>query len=154
MTEEERQRLQAQLLRKQQELIDMLRAEGYTVEEPVAQSQQAPSQGGGHSPAMAAQFMPQNGGGAAASSGGGMGVAAPAAIAAAIIANETYQNKSGNRPADFKDQVKEGLTGESLERDVERYFDDDELAQYIGRMGNPKGVYKNMKKSLRPWEWW
>ncbi len=114
---------------------------------------QQPAQGGGPSPAMAMQFMPQ-GGASGGGAGGGMGAAAaPAAIAAAIIANETYQNKSGNRPKDFSDQVKEGLTGESLERDVERYLGDGELAQHMGRMGNPKGMYKNMKKSLRPWEW-
>lgn len=146
MTEDERRKMQA--------MIAMLRAEGYTVEEPVAQPQQAPAQGGGPSPAMAAQFIPQGGGGGGAA-GGGMGAAAaPAALAAAIIANETYQNKSGNRPKDFSDQVKEGVTGEALERDADKYLGDIPGAEFMARMGNPKGVYKNMKKSLRPWEWW
>lgn len=136
-------------------LIRMLREQQYA-QAGQPPPQQQPAQGGGPSPAMVMQFMPQGGGaagGGSSAAGGGMAAAAPAAIVAAIIANETYQNKSGNRPKDFKDQVKEGITGESLERDVERYFGDGELAQHMGRMGNPKGMYKNMKKSLRPWEW-
>lgn len=145
MTEEDR--------RKMEMMIQMLRAEGYTVQEPTAQPQ-PPAQGGGPSPAMAAQFMPQSGGGAA-SGGGGMGAAAaPAALVAAIVANETYQNKAGNRPKDFSDQVKEGVTGEALERDADKYLGGIPGAEFHARMGNPKGVYKNFKKSLKPWEWW
>jgi len=145
MTEEERRKMQA--------MIDMLRAEGYAVQEPTAQPQQ-PAQSGGPSPAMAAQFIPQGGGGGSAA-GGGMGAAAaPAALAAAIIANETYQNKSGNRPAEFGDHMKELATGEVLGRDVERYLGNSEVAEHIGNMGNPEGLWKNMKKGLKPWEWW
>ena len=72
--------------------------------------------------------------GAAASSetGGAMaGMAGPAALAAAIIANETYQNKSGNRPEDFEDHVGEMVTGEVLERDVERYLGDGKNSKNI-----------------------
>lgn len=119
--------------------------------------QPQPQGGGGPSPAMAMQFMPQSGGAAAGGSGSGgsmMAAAGPwAALAAVIAANETYQNKSGNRPKDAKDQLKEGLTGESLERDVTRYLGDGEAGQFIGRMGHPKGVVKNMGKVLKPWEW-
>ena len=150
---------------KMQMLIEMLKKQGdYSPSQPTSPSYAPPQQAQGSqgpSPAMAMNFIPQGGGaaggassGGSSAAGGGMGaVAAPAALVLAIAANETYQNKSGNRPKDFSDQVKEGLTGESLERDVERYFGDGELAQHMGRMGNPKGMYKNMKKSLKPWEW-
>jgi len=146
MTEEDR--------RKMEMMIQMLRAEGYTVQEPAAQPQQ-PAQGGGPSPAMAARFIPQGGGGAGGGGGNAMAAAGPwAALAAVIAANETYQNKQGNRPAEFSDHMKELATGEVLGRDVERYLGNSEIAEQIGNMGNPEGMWKNMKKGLKPWEWW
>lgn len=145
---------------KRQLLVELLRDQEYGPSSSGVQPPSKSAQGGGPSPAMAMQFMPQSGGAAGGgasgggASGGGMAAAAgPAALAAAIIANETYQNKSGNRPADFGDHMKELATGEVLERDVSRYLGDSELAQHMGRMGNPKGMYKNVKKSLKPWEW-
>jgi hypothetical protein len=122
------------------------------------QMRQQPQGGSGMmSPSMAMNFIPESGGAAAGGggeAGGAMaGMAAPAALAAAIIANETYQNKSGNRPEDFGDHMTELATGEVLERDVERYLGDSKVAKQLGRMGNPKGLAKNMKQSLKPWEW-
>jgi hypothetical protein len=121
------------------------------------QMRQQQQGGGGMSPGMAMNFIPESGGAAAGGggeAGGAMaGMAAPAALAAAIVANETYQNKSGNRPEDFGDHMTELATGEVLERDVERYLGDSKVAKQLGRMGNPKGLAKNMKKSLKPWEW-
>jgi hypothetical protein len=126
-----------------------------------AQQMRQQPQGGGMSPGMAMNFIPESGGaaGGEAAAGGGeaggamAGMAAPAALAAAIIANETYQNKSGNRPEDFGDHMTELATGEVLERDIERYLGDSKVAKHLGRMGNPKGLAKNMKQSLKPWEW-
>ena len=78
--------------------------------------------------------------------------AAPwAALAAAIAANETYQNKSGNRPDDFGKHMQELATGEVLERDGERYFG--KAGKVLGEHGNPEGVLKNTVRSLKPWEW-
>jgi hypothetical protein len=122
-----------------------------------AQQMRQQPQGGGMSPGMAMNFIPESGGAAAGGggeAGGAMaGMAAPAALAAAIVANETYQNKSGNRPEDFGDHMTELATGEVLERDIERYLGDSKVAKHLGRMGNPKGLAKNMKQSLKPWEW-
>jgi hypothetical protein len=128
-------------------------------QEMQAKAMKQPAQGGGPPPGaaqVAQQFM--GGGEAAAASGGETGgamagMAAPAALAAAIIANETYQNKSGNRPEDFGDHLGEMATGKVLERDVERYLGDGKVAKHLGQMGNPEGVLKNMKKGLKPWEW-
>jgi hypothetical protein len=114
---------------------------------------QEPQQGGGMNPAMAMNFIPEAGGSGGGGGGAMAGMAAPAALAAVIIGNETYQNQTGNRPDDFSDQLKEGFTGESLERDVERYLGDGPVAEHLGQMGNPKGLLKNMKQGLKPWEW-
>lgn len=129
-------------------------------EERRMQQQQQAQGGGGPSPAMMQQFIPASSapsapaGGAAGGAGGGAGgggassglaAAAPwAALAAAVIGNETYQNKSGNRPDDFKDHAKEMLTGEVLERDAERYLGKD--AKKIAALGNPVGTFKTIKK--------
>ena len=127
--------------RKQEQMAILMR------EQDRAQSQ------GGPNPAMMQQFM---GGGEASGGGGGefLGAAGPwVALAAAVVANETYQNKEGNRPDDFSEQVMDGLTGKSLQRDMEKYLGDGKLAKTLGRMGNPSGMYKNIKDSLKPWEW-
>jgi hypothetical protein len=121
------------------------------------QANQVRQQQSGGLPPGAGQVAQQFMGGEAAAggeSGGAMaGMAAPAALAAAVIANETYQNKSGNRPEDFGDHMTELATGKVLERDVERYLGDGKIAEHLGQMGNPEGVLKNMKKGLKPWEW-
>lgn len=88
-------------------------------------------------------------GSGAGSAGGGMGstmaAAGPwAALAAAIAANESYQNKSGNRPNNNKDYMGELATGKVLERDAERY-----LGEWGGKAAGaitPHGQY-NMAES-------
>lgn len=160
MTDEEKQRMMAEMIRSKQarEQEAEMRRQQLQMQ---PQQQQQQGGGGGISPSMAMSFIPESGGaagaeGAAASSeaGGVMaGMAGPAALAAAIIANETYQNKSGNRPEDFEDHVGEMVTGEVLERDVERYLGDGKIAKHLGQMGNPEGILKNIGKSLKPWDW-
>jgi len=117
------------------------------------------SQGGGPPPGsmqVAQQFM--GGGEAAAGSGGGggggaMAGAAPwAALAAAIAINESEQNKAGNRPDSRGNRLTEGLTGESLTRDVDRLTGDNKIAGWAADHGNPKGLGRNMEKGLKPWE--
>ncbi len=121
------------------------------------QQERQRQQGSGPSPAMAAQFM--GGGGSSGGSGTGSALAAAgpwAALAAAIIANESYQRNTGNRPDDFGDQVVEGLTGESLERDLTRYLGDDGFGEVAGKLAHPEGVLDLMKepeKLLKFWEW-
>ena len=98
------------------------------------------------------------GAGTAAGGGGGgggmMAAAGPwAALAAAVVANETYQNKEGNRPEDFGDHAKAMLSGEVLEMDAEKYLSDVPGAEFMASMGNPEGIIKNIGKSLKPWDW-
>ena len=82
-----------------------------------------------------------------------MAAAGPwAALAAVIAANETYQNKEGNRPNDFGEQVLDGFTGKSMQRDMEKYLGDD-VGGFIGSHGSIPGMADNIKKSLQPWEW-
>jgi len=102
---------------------------------------------------MAMNFIPQQGAASGGGQGAGMGAAAwPAALAAAIIANETYQNKQGNRPDEFKDHMKELATGEVLERDAKKYIGGP-VGDFVGTMGSPEGMATHIKKSLKPWEW-
>ena len=116
------------------------------------------AQGGGPPPGsmqVAQQFM--GGGEAAAGSGSGggsaMAAAGPwAALAAAIAINESEQNKAGNRPDSRSNRLTEGLTGESLTRDVDRLTGDNKIAGWAADHGNPKGLGRNMEKSLKPWE--
>jgi len=91
-----------------------------------------------------------SGGGSAA--GGGMGstmaAAGPwAALAAAIAANESYQNKSGNRPNNNKDYMGELATGKVLERDAERY-----LGKWGGKAAGamtPHGQYNMTEDAVK-----
>jgi hypothetical protein len=97
---------------------------------------------------------PVAGGGTTASSVGPMMAAASpwAAIMAAMAANETYQNKSGNRPNDFSEQMFDMVTGKGLERDAERYLGGN--AAKVLRTGTPSGLVRNTKdlvKKLRGW---
>jgi hypothetical protein len=154
VTPEEKQKMEM--------LIELLKRQGdYSPSQPSQPSNppQQSAQGGGPSPSMAMKFLPESGGagsGAGSSTGGSsaMAGAAPwAALAAAIIANETYQNKSGNRPDDFKEHMGDLATGKVLGRDIERYLGDGPVATHLGNMASPQGMYKNVKKSLKPWEW-
>jgi hypothetical protein len=90
---------------------------------------------------------------AGAAGGGAAAFAGPAAIAAAIIANEIYQNKSGNRPNDFSEQVWDGFTGKSLERDLDRYIGGTDAGDATKRaviMLTPSGAVRNAKDL---WGW-
>jgi len=148
MTPEERQRLMAMILR-EQSMASSPSQSG------VAQPQQASGSGGGMSPAMAMQFMPESGAGASTGGAEGAGMAGaawPAALVADIVANETYQNKQGNRPEKFGDHMKALASGEVLEMDAKKYIGGP-VGDFVGTMGNPKGIGTHIKKSLKPWEW-
>ena len=125
-------------LRKQQMLAAQLR-------EPTPSAQ-----GGGTPPiGMAQQFMGGGSGGGAQ----GLGAAGPwAALAAAVVANETYQNKQGNRPEDFGDHMKALASGEVLEMDAKKYIGGP-VGDFVGTLSSPKGIGTHIKKSLKPWEW-
>ena len=77
-----------------------------------------------------------------------MAAAGPwAALAAAIVANETYQNKSGNRPNNNKDYAGELATGKVLERDAERY-----LGKWGGKAAGamtPHGQYNMTEDAVK-----
>jgi hypothetical protein len=131
--------------------------------------QQQPAQGGGMNPGMAMQFMPEAGGASGSASGGsgggasgasgGMGAAAPwVGLAAVIAANETWANKEGRRPGDFGNHMEDLASGKVLEYDAEALSKkmpgkSGEFLEFGAEMGNPKGAYKNVVKSLKPWEW-
>lgn len=136
--------------------------------------QQAQAVRGGPSPGMAMQFIPQGGGAAGgasgasggASGGGAMaGMAWPAALAAAIIANETYGNKEGRRPDDFGDHMTDLVSGKVLEYDADALADSEivdkipgasGLTKLGGKLGNPEGLYElgeSGLKKLKFWEW-
>ena len=132
------------------------------------ESETPPQQGAPQpSPAMMSQFFGESSGAAPAGSsaapagaeGGGAAVAAwPAALAAAIVANETWANKEGRRPEDFGNHMKDLASGKVLEYDAQALSDkmpgkSGKILEFGAEMGNPKGVYRHMKKSLKPWEW-
>ena len=101
--------------------------------------------GGGAAGSASAGGAAGGAGGGASGMGSAMAAAGPwAALAAAIIGNETYQNKSGNRPNDAKSYAGELATGKVLERDAERY-----LGKWGGKAAGaftPHGQY-NMAES-------
>lgn len=77
-----------------------------------------------------------------------------AALAMAIIANESHQSGAGNRNEQTGDYVKELLSGEVLERDASKYLSDIPGAEFHAEMGNPEGIVKNIGKTIKkPWEW-
>jgi len=94
----------------------------------------------------------------AASGGSAIASAGPAALAALIIANETWANKEGRRPEDFGDHAKDMLSGKVLEYDAKALGKKmpkplAKLTEFHAEMGNPKGIAKNVGKALKPWEW-
>jgi hypothetical protein len=139
-------------LRKQQEMIRLMR-------EQMA-AQQSSGSTGGMNPMAAMQFMPgqTTGASAAPTAGGGQtgGMLAGAgpwmALGAAIIGNETYQNKQGNRPEEFGDHMKALASGEVLEMDAKKYIGGP-VGDFVGTLSSPKGIGTHIKKSLKPWEW-
>ncbi len=75
--------------------------------------------------------------------------AAPwAALAAAIIANESKQRGDGNRGNSGWEQAGDMLTGKVLERDMERYFPHNKAGGATKRaamMSTPSGAVRNFK---------
>jgi hypothetical protein len=129
---------------------------------PVATSMGATS--GGAAATGGAAGAGAAGGGSAASGLGGAAVAAApwAALAAVIAGNEVWANKEGRRPGDFGDQVVDGFTGKSLERDMDALGD--KIGGPIGKMVETGGKLGNLENSydaisdaskwlLKPWEW-
>ena len=133
----------AKILRERKEEEEL--QEMYDRRQEEIESKKSGGQMGGPSP-MAMGAMSGGEGGAM----GGMGPWA--ALAAAVIGNETYQQEQGNRPEDAGEHYKEMLSGEVLERDAEKYLSDVPGAEFHAEMGNPEGAWKNIKKTLKPWE--
>jgi hypothetical protein len=138
------------------------------------QMQQQQSMPSGMNPGMAMNAMSGGGGGSAAGGsaagggaaggggGGGSALAAAgpwAALAAAIIGNESMAKKNDKRGrASGGEYVGDLLTGKVLEQDASYAGDKiggpiGKMVEIGGEMGNPEGMLKNAKKALMPWEW-
>lgn len=101
-------------------------------------------------------------GGAAAGGGGGGGMLAAAgpwaALAAAIFLNEKQAKDKGRRDEDSSSRLVDQLSGAVLEQDADALGDKmggplGQATKVVGRLGNPEGLLKTMKKGLKPWEW-
>ena len=98
---------------------------------------------------------PLSGLSAPASSGGGSGFGATAAkagpwaaLAAAIIANESKQRGDDNRGNSVGEHAGDILTGKVLERDAERYLPHNKAGGIVKRnmmMSTPSGIVRNAK---------
>jgi len=95
---------------------------------------------------------------APAASGSGMGssmmAAAPwAALAAAIVANESKQQGDGNRGNSKGEHAGDIASGKVLERDLDRYLAHNkggDAMRRVGMMGTPSGIVRNTK-DLTKW---
>lgn len=143
----------------------------YPLSGQIARQQQAPQQqGGGIDPLSAYNLYSQFSGSSAAGSsaagsstaGGGSSLAALgpwAALAAVIAANETWANKEGRRPDDFKEHMGDLLTGKVLQRDMDALGDKiggpgGDAVKYAGKLGNPSGLWDASKDGVtKPVEW-
>lgn len=81
--------------------------------------------------------------------GSTMAAAGPwAALAAAIVANESKQRGDGNRPEDKTKWGEELISGQVLERDADRYLPNNEagdIGRKLSKLGNPKGTYETLQ---------
>ena len=154
---------------------ERLRQQTYKPSSP----QNAPAGGGGSmpSPAMIQQFMPSSAGGAGSAgtgaSGGGSALASAgpwAALAAAIIGNESYAKDHGYRKDD-KYLGQTALEGRALWEDVSQRWGPklDKISPMFGDsarigafFGSPADMFKSasraevgeaLKNSLQPWKW-
>ena len=102
------------------------------------------------------------GAGGAAGGGGGGGMLAAAgpwaALAAAIFLNEKQAKDKGRRDEDSSSRLVDQLSGAVLEQDADALGDKmggplGQATKVVGRLGNPEGLLKTMKKGLKPWEW-
>jgi hypothetical protein len=108
-------------------------------------------------PAAAPTAAPagEAGGAAAGSESSMLAAAGPwAALALAIGANETWANKEGRRPDDFKEHVGDMLTGKVLERDADALGKKvggkaGKAIDYAGRLAHPKGAWDAGVDGLR-----
>jgi hypothetical protein len=126
--------------------------------------QQQGGMGGGMSPSMAMNFIPESGGASAGAStgttggtGGGFGAGAAAAapwagLGAAIIGNEVWANKTGRRSGNTKEYLKELGSGAVGFQDGE--YIAGLMPGPIGKAGKKLSKFgeKSVKK-LQPWEW-
>lgn len=133
-----------------------------------AKAMQGQQPQGGMNPGMAMQVGQQfMGGGAAggeAAAGGAAGgesalaSAGPwAALAAAIYLNESQAKDKGRRDEDSSSRLLDQFSGAVLEQDAEILGDKiggplGKATEFMGEMGNPEGIFKNIGKSLKPWE--
>ena len=81
-----------------------------------------------------------------------------AALAAAIGLNESQAIDKGRRDEDPTSRLVDQFSGAALEQDAEILGDKiggplGKFTEFSGEMGNPEGIFKNFKKSLKPWEW-
>jgi hypothetical protein len=95
-------------------------------------------------------------GGAAAAGGGAGGASAMfsnpwTALAAAIVGNEISSKKAGRRSDNDGQYAMDLLSGKVMEQDSDYYASKvggvgGEIMKFGGQMGNPEGVFKNIKK--------
>lgn len=95
------------------------------------------------------------GGGSSSSAGSSatssLGSVAPwAALAAAIIGNESEQKKAGRRPDDNYKHLQDALTGKVLADDMDYYGDKvggigGEIIKVGGQFGSPEGIFDFIK---------
>lgn len=120
----------------------------YLQQQQQAQQQQ---QGGVPPVGMISQFTGGAPAGGAGGGGGAIGSAGPwAALAAAIIANESVAKKQGRRPDSEEKHMTDLLSGKVLEYDADALADKvdgtsspmAEAIRFGGKAGNPEGIYE------------
>jgi hypothetical protein len=98
---------------------------------------------------QASATSPVVGAGGSSSMGSMMASAGPwAALAAAIIANESKQRGDGNRGNSTGEHIGDLASGKVLERDMERYLPHNPAGgalKRVGMMSTPSGVVRNAK---------
>ena len=85
--------------------------------------------------------------------------AAPAAIAAAVVANEYFATKDGRRSSNIGQSMWDGLTGKNMSKDLDYYGDKVggpggkllNAASNVSRLDKPLG--KDPEDLLKFWEW-
>ena len=98
-------------------------------------------------------------GGGAAGGGSMLAAAGPwAALAAVIIGNEQQALDKGRRDEDMGSYATDLFSGAVLEQDADHMGDKiggplGQATKVVGRLGNPEGLFKTLKKGLKPWEW-
>ena len=79
-------------------------------------------------------------------------MAGPAALAAAIVANEYFARKDGRREKiGSKKYIKDTLNMENLKVDSKEYGD--KIGGPVGKVMAKGGAMPSKMKKLMPWEW-